>query len=135
MGVISLCTFIAVTVAFVTGRIVAVSDSSDNDNDALAFVVVIFFLIVSVSLPIGATYSYVENKEYSSTKYNLKKKVIITEEDNTVKLTLFTHLQIKSNTMAWYSNSDRWTSLGIPKNDSEVAVTYADALIKVLKGE
>lgn len=37
--------------------------------------------------------------------------------------------------MAWYSNSDRWTSLGIPKNDSEVAVTYADALIKVLKGE
>lgn len=91
MGVISLCTFIAVTVAFVTGRIVAVSDSSDNDNDALAFVVVIFFLIVSVSLPIGATYSYVENKEYSSTKYNLKKKVIITEEDNTVKLdTIYT---------------------------------------------
>lgn len=91
MGVISLCTFIAVTVAFVTGRIVAVSDSSDNDNDALAFVVIIFFLIVSVSLPIGATYSYVENKEYSSTKYNLKKKVITTEEDNTVKLdTIYT---------------------------------------------
>lgn len=91
MGSISLCTFIAVTVAFVTGRIVAVSDSSDNDNDALAFVVVIFFLIVSVSLPIGATYSYVENKEYSSTKYNLKKKVIATEEDNTVKLdTIYT---------------------------------------------
>lgn len=91
MGSISLCTFIAVTVAFVTGRIVAVSDSSDNDNDALAFVVVIFFLIVSVSLPIGATYSYVENKEYSSTKYNLKKKVITTEEDNTVKLdTIYT---------------------------------------------
>lgn len=34
---------------------------------------------------------------------------------------------------AWYSNSDRWTSLGIPKNDSEAAVVYADALIKVLK--
>lgn len=84
-----MCTFIAVTVAFVTGRIVAVSDSSDND--ALAFAVVIFFLIVSVSLPIGATYSYVENKEYSSTKYNLKKKVITTEEDSTVKLdTIYT---------------------------------------------
>lgn len=91
MGSISLCTFIAVTVAFMTGRIVAVSDSSDNDNDVLAFVVVIFFLIVSVSLPIGATYEYVENKEYSSTKYNLKKKVITTEEDNTVKLdTIYT---------------------------------------------
>lgn len=34
---------------------------------------------------------------------------------------------------AWYSNSDRWTSLGIPKNDSEAAVRCADALIKVLK--
>ena len=91
MGLISLCTFIAVTVAFVTGRIVAVSDSSDNDNDVLAFVVTMFFLIVSVSLPIGATYLYVENKEYSSTKYNLKKKVITTEEDNTVKLdTIYT---------------------------------------------
>ena len=90
MGLIILFTVIAVTVAFVTGRIVAVSDSSDNDNDALAFVV-IFFLIVSVSLPIGATYSYVENKEYSSTKYSLKKKVITIEEDSIVKLdTIYT---------------------------------------------
>ena len=91
MGSISLCTFIAVTVAFVTGRIVAVSDSSDNDNDVLAFVVSIVLLIVSVSLPIGVTYSYVENKEYSSTKYSLKKKVITIEEDSTVKLdTIYT---------------------------------------------
>ena len=34
---------------------------------------------------------------------------------------------------AWCSNSDRGTGLGIPKNDSEVAVIYADALIKALK--
>ena len=94
MGSIILYTFIAVSVAFVTGRMVAVFDSSDNDNDVLAFVVVMFFLTVSVSLPISATYSYVENvetKEYSSTEYNLKKKVITTEEDNTVKLdTIYT---------------------------------------------
>lgn len=87
-------TFIAVSVAFATGRMVAVYDSSDNDNDVLAFVVSMFFLIVSASLPISATCSYVknvENKEYSSTKYNLKKKVITTEEDNTVKLdTIYT---------------------------------------------
>ena len=36
---------------------------------------------------------------------------------------------------AWYSNSDRWTCLGIPKEDSTAAVKYADALIKVLKEE
>lgn len=94
MGLIILFTFIAVIIAFVSGIIVAVTDSSDNDNDVLAFVVVMFFLIVSVSLPISATCSYVENvetKEYSSTKYNLKKKVITIEEDNTVKLdTIYT---------------------------------------------
>lgn len=94
MGLIILFTFIAVSVAFVTGRMVAVSDSSDNDNNVLTFVVVMFFLIVSVSLPISATCSYVKNvetKEYSSTKYNLKKKVITIEEDNTVKLdTIYT---------------------------------------------
>ena len=94
MGSIILYTFIAVSVAFVTGRMVAVFDSSDNDNDVLAFVVVMFFLIVSVSLPISATRSYIKNvetKEYSSTEYNLKKKVITTEEDNTVKLdTIYT---------------------------------------------
>lgn len=94
MGLIILFNFIAVSVAFATGRMVAVYDSSDNDNDVLAFVVSMFFLIVSASLPISATCSYVknvENKEYSSTKYNLKKKVITTEEDNTVKLdTIYT---------------------------------------------
>lgn len=94
MGLIILCTFIAVSIAFATGRMVAVYDSSDNDNDVLAFVVSMFFLIVSVSLPISATCSYVKNvetKEYSSTKYNLKKKVITIEEDNTVKLdTIYT---------------------------------------------
>lgn len=94
MGLIILFSVIAVLVAFATGRIVTVFDSSDNDNDVLAFVIVIFFLIVSVSLPISATCSYVENvetKEYSSTKYSLKKKVITIEEDNTVKLdTIYT---------------------------------------------
>lgn len=94
MGLIILFSVIAVLVAFAAGIIAAVFDSSDNDNDVLTFAVVMFFLIVSVSLPISATYSYVENvetKEYSSTKYNLKKKVITTEEDNTVKLdTIYT---------------------------------------------
>ena len=94
MGLIILLTVMSIIIAFLAGRIVAVFDSSDNDNDALAFVVVMFFLIVSVSLPISATYSYVKNvetKEYSSTKYSLKKKVITIEEDNTVKLdTIYT---------------------------------------------
>lgn len=91
MGVIILCTFISIIIAFLSGIIVAVGNSSDNDNNVFAFVVGILFLIVSIGLSIGVTYLYVENKEYSSTKYNLKKKVITTEEDNTVKLdTIYT---------------------------------------------
>lgn len=35
--------------------------------------------------------------------------------------------------MAWCSNPDRGTGLGIPKNDSAAAVRYADALIEELK--
>ena len=91
MGLIILCTFISIIIAFFSGIIVAAGDSSDNDNNVSAFVVAMFFLIVSIGLSIGVTYEYVENKEYSSTKYNLKKKVITTEEDNTVKLdTIYT---------------------------------------------
>ena len=91
MGSIILCTFISIILAFLSGIIVAVGNSSDNDNNVFAFVVGILFLIVSIGLSIGVTYLYVENKEYSSTKYNLKKKVITTEEDNTVKLdTIYT---------------------------------------------
>lgn len=93
MGLIILFSVIAVLVAFAAGRIVAVFDSFDNGSDVLVFVVM-FFLIVSVSLPIAATYKYVENvetKEYSSTEYSLKKKVITIEEDSTVKLdTIYT---------------------------------------------
>ena len=91
MGLIILFTVISIIIAFVSGIVIAVDDSSDNDNDVFTFVVAMFFLIVSIGLSIGVTYEYVENKEYSSTKYNLKKKVITTKEDNTVKLnTIYT---------------------------------------------
>lgn len=89
MGLIILFTFISIIIAFFSGIAIAVADSSDNEN--VTSVVGILFLIVSIGLSIGVTYEYVENKEYSSTKYNLKKKVITTEEDNTVKLdTIYT---------------------------------------------
>lgn len=91
MGLIILSAVISITIAFLSGIAIAVADSSDNDNAVFTFVVAMFFLIVSIGLSIGMTYEYVENKEYSSTKYNLKKKVITTEEDNTVKLdTIYT---------------------------------------------
>ena len=58
MGLIILCTFISIIIAFLSGIIVAVGNSSDNDNNVFAFVVSIVLLIVSVGLPISATCSY-----------------------------------------------------------------------------
>lgn len=93
MGLIILFAVIAIIIAFLSGIAVAVADSSDNDNAVFTSVVAIFFLIISIGFSIGITYVYVENKEYSSTKYNLKKKVITTEENNTVKLdTIYTFI-------------------------------------------
>lgn len=91
MGLIILFAIGSIIVAFLSGIAIAGADSSDNDNAVFTSVIAIFFLIVSISLFIGTTYIYVESKEYSSTKYNLKKKVITTEENNTVKLdTIYT---------------------------------------------
>ena len=91
MGLIILFAVMAIIVAFLSGIAVAGTDSHDNDNPIFTSVIAIFYLVVSVSISIGMTYIYVENKEYSSTKYNLKKKVITIEENNTVKLdTIYT---------------------------------------------
>ena len=91
MGLIILFAIASIIVAFLSGVVVARTDSPDNDNAVFTSVIAIFFLIVSISLSIVATHTYVESKEYSSTKYNLKKKVITTKEDNTVKLdTIYT---------------------------------------------
>ena len=86
MGLIILFAVMAIIVAFLSGIAVAGADSPDNDNPTFTSVIAIFYLVVSISISIGMTCTYVENKEYSSTKYNLKKKVITIEEDNTVKL-------------------------------------------------
>ena len=80
MGLIILCTFISIIIAFLSGIIVAVGNSSDNDNNVFAFVAGILFLIVSIGLSIGMTYLYVENKEYSSSEYNLEYKIVTIEE-------------------------------------------------------
>ena len=78
MGVIILCTFISIIIAFLSG--IAVADSSDNDNAVIASGVGILFLIVSICFSIGVTYEYVENKEYSSSEYNLEYKIVTIEE-------------------------------------------------------
>lgn len=59
----------------------------NNENITLnwfAFLILIF--VLTLGLSVAAIQDYYEKKEYSSTKYELKKKVITIEEDNTIEL-------------------------------------------------
>jgi hypothetical protein len=57
-----------------------------DDTDIVWCVAFILGLILNVGLSIAAIQVYYEKKEYLPTKYELKKKVIHIEEDNTIKL-------------------------------------------------
>lgn len=67
----------------------------NNENITLnwfAFLILIF--VLTLGLSVAAIQEYYEKKEYSSTKYELKKKVITIEEDNTIKLdTVYTFMR------------------------------------------
>lgn len=98
MGLIILSIGISITFAFLSGIVAAATSSSDNDNDYSTFLTIVatIFLIISVGVSVGTAHSYVESKEYSSTEYSLKKKVITIEEDSTVKLdTIYTFINKK----------------------------------------
>ena len=85
MGAIILFTCLSVILAFLLGVLfVAVNDLETNREFWCILTLTAFG--VSVGLSIASIRKYYEKKEYSSTKYELKKKVITIEENNTVKL-------------------------------------------------
>ena len=94
MGAIILFGCISIALAFLSGMLfVTINDSPDEDFGCLP-IMAVFGFVISVGLFIGAIYEYYQNKEYPSTKYELKKKVITIEEENTIKLDTvytFTH--------------------------------------------
>ena len=86
MGALILFGCISIALAFLSGMLfVTINDSPDEDFGCLP-IMAVFGFVISVSLFIGAIYEYYQNKEYPSTKYELKKKVITIEENNTVKM-------------------------------------------------
>lgn len=91
MGVIVLVFCITSVLTFFAGMVLAAMNDSEEDTRVFSSIIATLCFIVSAGLCIGVTHEYVEKKEYSSTKYNLKKKVITTEEDNIIKLdTIYT---------------------------------------------
>lgn len=86
MGGIILIICISILTAFFTGVVFSVKLDPKDGNNSSSFIIAFLCILVPICFSVGVTYEYVENKEYSSTKYNLKKKVITTEENNTIKL-------------------------------------------------
>lgn len=86
MGTIILFVFLSILFAFLLGMVFT-EMRENNENITLnwfAFLILIF--VLTLGLSVAAIQDYYEKKEYSSTKYELKKKVITIEEDNTIEL-------------------------------------------------
>lgn len=94
MGTIILFVFLSILFAFLLGMVFT-EMRENNENITLnwfAFLILIF--VLTLGLSVAAIQDYYEKKEYSSTKYELKKKVITIEEDNTIKLdTVYTFMR------------------------------------------
>lgn len=83
IGAVILFAFLSLLFTFLLGIFVT---KMRDDTDIVWCVAAIFGLILNIGLFIAATQVYCEKKEYLSTKYELKKKVIHIEEDNTIAL-------------------------------------------------
>lgn len=92
VSILFLC--VSILFAFLLGVLSTLKHVSYKDNYTLGFLISMGCFLVSVGLSIAATQEYYEKKEWPSVKYNLKKKVITAEEDNTVELdTIYTFIR------------------------------------------
>lgn len=83
IGAVILFAFLSLLFTFLLGIFVT---KMRDDTDIVWCVAAIFGLILNIGLFIAAIQVYCEKKEYLSTKYELKKKVVHIEEDNTIAL-------------------------------------------------
>lgn len=81
MGTIILFTCLSLLMTFLLGAMIA----SDEDNE-IWIIIDMFFLGACIGLSIIAISQYYEKKEYSSTEYELNKKIVTVDENNTVKV-------------------------------------------------
>lgn len=83
MGVIIIFVCISIALVFLSGMLfVIINDSPDE----VLWGLFILCIILSIFLSVVAIQGYYEKKEYPAAKYELKKKVITIEENNTVKM-------------------------------------------------
>ena len=93
MGIIIITIFVSILSAFFVGIMFAKIYDSDNNEHPFFNIFVICLIILSIGITINVVREYIKNKEYSSTEYSLKKKVITIDEDNTIKVdTVYTFI-------------------------------------------
>lgn len=83
MGVIIIFVCISILFIFMSGLIFS---EIRDDKDEVLCGLLILGIITSIFLSVVAIQRYYEKKEYPAAKYELKKKVITIEENNTVKM-------------------------------------------------
>lgn len=90
MGYIILYLTLSLLLAFAMGWLSDIAITADSDEACIAAVVFtllcIFFLTLSVTFLSRSAQEYYEAKEYSAAEYNFNKKIIISEENNVVKV-------------------------------------------------
>ena len=90
MGHIILWLTLSLLLAFAMGWLSAIAITGDSDEAGRAAVVFtflcMFFLTLSVTFLSRSAQEYYEAKEYSAAEYNFNQKIIISEENNVVKV-------------------------------------------------
>lgn len=90
MGYIILYLTLSLLLAFAMGWLSDIAITADSDEACIAAVVVtllcIFFLTLDVTFLSGSAQEYFEKKEYSVTRYQLNRKIITVDENDTVKV-------------------------------------------------
>ena len=90
MGDIILWLTLSPLLAFAMGWLSDIAITGDSDEAGRAAVVFtflcMFFLTLSVTFLSRSAQEYYEAKEYSAAEYNFNQKIIISEENNVVKV-------------------------------------------------
>lgn len=92
MAAIFIWGILTLMLAFMLGGLLPKNIQTDNERD-LDHIVLVFCCVFAAcfALYLNANRRYYDGKEYSSVKYELKKKVITIEEDDTIELdTIYT---------------------------------------------
>ena len=95
MGAVILFVFLSIVFAFCSGAIYTEARDSRDTGIMNIFIAAACGFLICIGFSIFSIQRYYtekcEGKEYSSVKYELKKKVVITEEDNVIKMdTIYT---------------------------------------------